>query len=189
MRKRSQMKLILFESAYKGVLSNFINTPYIDGNIYECLLDLFSVTFIVWFFIIPAPNEILKVKRSKNGYIKLKKSFSIMDRILRRKYVENAQVCVGYQYFFIIANYAGYFCFLTFIVLCIISLFTHDFLGLIRPYVFLKGGLVEFPLLIFTLCNYRGVNTLKKKGYWTTNWKFLLVYDKKAQEYYNKRRR
>lgn len=152
--------------------------------IYNGLVGIFSATFFVWFFIIPAPNAVLKARRSKNGYKKLIRSFSFMDRLLKRKHLKNTKVCHKYQKFFIFCNYIAYLCALVLLVIYLISLFTHNFSQLIRMYIFIKGLLVEFPLMIFTLWNYRGVNTSRKKGYWTCNWKFLLVYDTKAQRYY-----
>ncbi len=153
-------------------------------SIYEIIVRISLATVFVWFFIFPAPNRVLKANRSKNGYKKLKKTFSIWDRILRRRYIENTKVCIGYQWFFIIANYVGYFCIIVFFVLCIISAFTHNFVEIMKPYAFIKACFIELPLLVFTLLKYRGVNTLRKRGYWTMNWSFLLPYDKKAQNYY-----
>lgn len=157
-------------------------------RIYNGLVGVFSATFFVWFFIIPAPNAVLKAKRSKNGYKKLIRSFSLIDWLLKRKYLENTKVCHKYQKFFIVCNYILYLCVLVLFALYLISLFTHNFVQLIRAYIFVKGLLVEFPLIIFTLCNYRSVNTLRKKGYWICNWNFLLDYDTKAQRYYREYR-
>ncbi|MCQ4021690.1 MULTISPECIES: hypothetical protein [unclassified Ruminococcus] len=155
-------------------------------KIYDGLVGFAGITFVVWFFIIPAPKAVLKAGRSKSNYKKLIKSFSFIDRLLKKGYLENTKVCLGYQKFFIACNYIAYFWLLLLVVICFASLFTNDFVQLFRPYLFLKECLVEIPLSIFTLWNYRSVNTLRKKGYWTCNWKFLLTYDKQAKKYYNK---
>lgn len=135
------------------------------------------ITWLEWIEIVWVPNEILKLGRSRNGYKKLKKSMSFWDRMSRRNYIQLSKVAVGYQRYFVIMTYVFYFFVLVFVVIWVISLFTHNFNELLEPYLVIKCYTVELPMSIFTLFNIGRPED--KRGY---EWRFITRYYKEKRE-------
>lgn len=145
-----------------GDISNFL---------FVVLKYLPGFTFIVWYEIWLGPCEVLRLGRSKSGYRKLKKTFTVWDRIIKRDYIKLSKTAVGYQYFFVVMTYLGYVCLLAFIFICLSSIFTHNFAELFRYYIYIKAYVIELPALIFTAFNL--CRTKEKGGF---EWKFVRNY-------------
>lgn len=143
----------------------------------QFLSSLFSIiprcTFPVWFLIWNGSNEILKLGRSSKGYKKLKKSMSIWQRLFKWNYISLSKAAIRYQWYFVILIYLGYFCLIALVVIWLISLPNNNFSKLIEPYYYIKGYLIEFPALIFTLFN--TVRPYDKVG---VEWRFTRDYNK-----------
>ena len=69
-------------------------------NIIVIFHTLPRVTLFVWLFVIGGSYKVLKLKRSRNGYKKLKQSLTLFDRISKRKFVQLSLTAKGYQKYF-----------------------------------------------------------------------------------------
>ena len=122
----------------------------------KLIFDIIPKTsFVVWFFLMDGSNAVLRLGRSRNGYKKLRKSLSIIDKITKLKYVSLSKRVIGYQKFFVAMTYLGYLCLLVFLSIALISIFTGDFWTPFNLFLYIKSYLVEFPAFIFVAINQR----------------------------------
>lgn len=111
------------------------------------------VTLFVWFFVIGGSYKVLKLKRSRNGYKKLKRSLTLFDRLSKRKFVQLSITAKEYQKYFCFMTYAGYFLLLALLTIWIVSIFHGEFKTMFKWYMYLKCYLLELPAFIFTMFN------------------------------------
>lgn len=128
-------------------------------------------SFIVWVFIWGGSNDVLRLGRSPKAYRRLKKSLSFWDRLTKRKHVALSKGAVNFQYFFIFMTYLFYLCILSFFCIWFISLFTHNLVELLEPYLYIKCYAIELPALFF--CCFHLGRSPNKVG---ITWKFIQKY-------------
>ncbi len=119
---------------------------------------------VVWANIPGEAFNILKIGRSKNGYKKLKKTLSVKDRIFKFKFIGLSKGAKVFQWYFVIMTNIGYLCITAFIVILIVSTFTHNLSELLMNFMRIKCYTFELAAFIFTLINIR--SSAEKKLHW-----------------------
>ena len=129
------------------------------------------MTLCVWPYVIGGSYKVLKLKRSKNGYRKLKKSLTFRDRLFKRRFVQLSKCEKGYQKYFCFMTYVGYILALILLMLWIVSMFVGGFESMFKIYRYVTGYFLELPAFIFTVFNIG-----RPKDGIGLDWKFIEKY-------------
>lgn len=120
-------------------------------------------TLLMWFFAIGGSYKVLRLKRSKSGYRKLKKSLTLRDRIFKHRFISLSKSGKMYQHYFIAVTYFGYLCLVAIGILFFVSRFTCNFRQMLHLFFVAKCYLFELYAAVFTVMHI-SIFTLKSHG-------------------------